>query len=381
MVPYHLKILDYCEIFCVLMPKIGEFLLKRIALLFLFTVFSLTSHAVEVKGVYESVVPIAGQEAEERDVALQLGFVDVLVRVTGDVFIADEPLIQPEIKNVAKYVSRFQYQENTKEDALTRLNLYIKFDKGAIANLLRDKGLPIWPVNRPEVLVWIAIEDGSNRFILSPDSDQDIRNELVKIAKKRGVPVITPLMDINDMGQIRFSDIWAGFKEEVLTASKRYGDSHVLVGRLFRAASGNWDAKWTFWGMDSEENWNGSGVDVSTAMTSGIDGLIGVLSKYYALTPGNDSKTGLDIIVDGIDTTSEYAGVLKYLESQAGVVAIKVVSVKGSRVSYQIVIEGQTDLFFNAIDSGNYLLKVQGMVSEHKQEGDEQPETFYVLVE
>ncbi len=358
--------------------------MKRIALLLLLSmssiVFSIQSHAVEVKGVYEAVIPIAGQETEERDVALQLGFVDVLVRVTGDVFIADEPLIQPEIKRVAKYVSRFQYQENTQEDALTKLNLYIKFDKGAIANLLRDKGLPIWPVNRPEVLVWIAVEDGSNRYILSPDSDPEIRNELIRIANKRGVPVLTPLMDINDMGQIRFSDVWAGFKEEILTASKRYGDSHVLVGRLFRAASGNWDAKWTFWGMDSEENWNGSGENVTKAMTSGVDGLIGVLSRYYALAPGNDSRTELSIIIDDINTTAEYAGVLKYLESQAGVVTTKVIAVKGSRVTYTVVIEGQTDLFFNAVDSGNYLLKVQSMVSEEKQEGESQPETFYVLI-
>ena len=342
---------------------------------------SLTTYAVEVKGLYEAIVPIAGQEVEERDVALQLGFVDVLVRATGDVFIADEPLIQPEIKKVNKYVSRFQYQQNTAEGALTKYSLYIKFDKGAIANLLREKGLPVWPVNRPEVLIWLAIEDGGNRFILSPDSDLETRDELTRIARKRGVPVITPLMDINDMGQIRFSDVWAGFKEEILKASGRYDDSHVLIGRLFRAASGNWDAKWTFWGMNSEESWSGSGQNISAAMTSGIDGVIGVLSRYYALVPGNDSKTDLNIIIDGVQTTAAYARVLKYLESQAGVVAIKVGSVKGARITFQVVIEGQTDLFFNAIDSGNYLLKVQGMVSEEEQEGEGQPETFYVLIE
>ena len=355
--------------------------MKRIALLILLSFISIPAYSVEVKGVYDALVPIAGQESEERDVALQLGFVDVLVRATGDIFIADEPLIQPEIKKVAKYVSRFQYQENKHEGALTRNSLYIKFDKGAIANLLREKGLPVWPSNRPEVLVWIAVEDGSNRYILSPDSDPAIRDELIRIAKKRGVPVLTPLMDINDMGQIKFSDIWAGFQEEILNASKRYGDSHVLVGRLFRVASGNWDAKWTFWGMETEENWTGSGEEISSAMGSGIDGLIGVLSRYYAISPDNDFKTELDLIIDGIDTTSEYAEVLKYIESQAGVVSIKVKSVKGSRITYQVVIEGQTDLFFNAIDSGNFLLKVQGMVSEEKQEGESQPETFYVLIE
>lgn len=354
--------------------------MKRIAFLFLLSLLPLVSKAVEVKGVYEAVVPIVGQETNERSLALQLGFVDVLVRVTGDVFIADEPLIQQEIKKVAKYVSSYQYQKNNQKGALTRQNLYIKFDSGAIANLLREKGLPVWPINRPEVLVWLAVEDGSNRYILSPDSDPDIRGELIRIAKKRGVPVLTPLMDINDMGQIRFSDVWAGFKEEILAASKRYGDSHVLVGRLFKAASGNWDAKWTFWGMNSEENWSGSGQNITAAMTSGMDGLIGVLSSYYALKPGNDSRAELSIIIDDIDTAAEYAGVLKYLETQAGVVAIKVVGVKGSRINYKVVIEGQTDLFFNAIDSDNYLLKVQGMVSEERQEGESQPETFYVLI-
>lgn len=357
----------------------GEPILKSIALFVLLFSYSLILQAVEVKGIYESLVPIAGQEAQERDIALQLGFVDVLVRVTGDIYIANEPSIQSDIKNVAKYVSRFQYHENKSETAITPLNLFINFDKAAIANLLRERGLPVWSSNRPAILVWLAVEDGSYRYIVSPDSDMQVRNRLVHYSKIRGLPIITPLMDINDMGKIRFSDVWAGFKEEILVASERYGDSHILVGRLFRSASGNWDAKWTFWGMDSEESWSGAGENINNVIASGVDGVVGVLSSYYALAPGNDSKSSFEIQIDAIDTTSKYARVMKYLESQSGVVALKVISVKDSRITFEVVIEGQTDLFFNAIDSGNLLLKVQGMVSEEKQsDGKGQPETFYV---
>ncbi len=356
----------------------GEPLLKRIVFFIVLFSYSLVLHAVEVKGIYESLVPIAGQEAEERDITLQLGFVDVLVRATGDIYIANEPSIQLDIKNVAKYVSRFQYQANNSETAITSLDLFINFDKGAIANLLRERGLPVWPSNRPEVLVWLAVEDGSYRYIVSPDSDIQVRDELIRAAKKRGLPIVTPLMDINDMGKIRFSDVWAGFKEEILSASERYGSSHVLVGRLFRSASGNWDAKWTFWGMDKEESWVGAGENINNVIASGVDGSVGVLSSYYALAPGNDSKTSFEIKIDAIDTTAKYAKIMKYLESQAGVIALKVISVKDSRITFEVIIEGQTDLFFNAIDSGNLLLKVQSMVSEEKQDGESQPETFYV---
>ena len=67
-----------------------------------------------------------------------------------------------------------------------------------IKQLLRSNSLPIWPENRPAVLVWLVIDDGTERSIVAGEHRADAAQQLKDAAAARGVTLALPMGDLED---------------------------------------------------------------------------------------------------------------------------------------------------------------------------------------
>ena len=185
--------------------------------------------AAPVTGLYQAEAPVAGRAAEQRNQAIRSAFGKMLIKVTGNRSVAAREELRADVANAARFVQQYSYR--SRQDAradeqgatdATNGFLRVSFDALAVDRLLREHGLPVWAANRPSVLLWMGVERKGKRRLLTSERDPGVRSVLEATAAERGLPLIFPLMDLEDRGQLQVSDLWGGFEADIENASRRY---------------------------------------------------------------------------------------------------------------------------------------------------------------
>lgn len=326
-------------------------ILLRMSILVIILSFNI-SQAIEISGIYSANVDVTGQDESERAIAMQIGFIEVLVKASGDSNMPNYPEVSEAIKNPSRYVSRYQYERNLGENSnLTPWILKLTFDKKSINEYLLGNGFQVWREDRPEVMVWIAVDGDDQRRILSVDDQDEIKTQLEKAAKERGVRLLYPLMDLDDIRNINFASVWGGFKDEIVNASSRYGANHIFTGKVSKQGSGSWIVKWELYGIEIDPEWGDSNMDLTVLLKSAVNRVADYMGSYYALKPGADNGQNILIQVSGIDTLTKYSKVIKYISKVPGVTSLDVLSFATDKVEVKVGIEGQSKLFFDSINA------------------------------
>lgn len=290
-----------------------------------------------VEPLYEVQVPVADQSAAERERALQAALAEVAVRVSGTREAARSGLLPAGAQAVDRLVQQYGYAGTDQG-----LMLRVRFEPAATDQLLRQHGLPIWGVDRPTALVWLAVQDGSDRRLVGADEPGAAGDALRQVARQRAVPVILPLLDLEDQARVRFGDVWGGFFDSVLTASDRYNADAVLIGRLQRQ-SGGWVARWTLYDRDQLRQWSENSEDLSGAAAVGINGLADALAARYAERSGAPSDR-VRVRVDDVRNVADYAQVSKFLRSREFVSDARLLAVQDDRAYFELQLRGSPGL-------------------------------------
>ena len=216
-------------------------LLRRLLIPLVALVFSAPVLAAEeVRNLYEAEVEVSDKHRKTRSEAFGAALMQVAVKVSGRRGATASPIIVEAMKRPERYVQQFRYQNVTtpalvgeepaeaqaeaqaETQAETQaLKLWVQFDAPAVDALIRDAGLPVWGRVRPSVLVLLAIEFAGSRELLSSDDPQGWAQFIQSAAAQRAVPLMLPLMDLEDRAELRVSDVWAGFEDNLRRASER----------------------------------------------------------------------------------------------------------------------------------------------------------------
>lgn len=322
--------------------------------------------ASEVSGLYQAGVPVADQGSATRRMAVRRALADVLVRVSGSRQVLENPQALELLENAMQYVSQYNYQalpvepeaETTAAAAAFPQQLDVVFDEEGINQALRERSIPIWGKARPVTLMWLAVEDSGQRQLLGADTLPQRRTMLETAAGERGVPLIFPLLDLEDQVALRFTDVWGNFQEPILRASGRYQPGAILVGRLYHASSAQWQARWSFYLDGDWQQWMSSGERQQDVLAAGVDGAADVLAARFA-SHGGTQQGFVEVVVDNVDTLAGYARAMKYLAGLDPVSDVQVHDVDGARVTFYLTIHGDRSAFEQAIVFGETLAPQQ----------------------
>ena len=307
--------------------------------------------AVEMKSLYTVVVPLDPDDPDPRNLAYQTALTEVLVRVTGTTAVAESEQMAVLFPNPVRYVLQFRPgPDNT---------LVITLDGPAIENVLRQTGAPIWSSERPLTLIWIAVDWGQGEREIVAADDQErlpgdarsidrnrlLRERIADIASHRGIPVLLPLLDTEDLENISFSDIWGGFDDLLLQASARYEAESVLVGRI--RPDSLQENRWTWHHAGAREGWYGEPEDM-------IHRLADSLAALYVLS-GRDPVDTIRLTISGINSVSAFGRVQRFMENLRGVDEIMIDTVVGDRIVYAVRIQGGLDRLQRALELSNLL--------------------------
>ncbi len=319
-----------------------------------FTTFvaALPAAAVEVGSLYTAKAPLVRDDAAHRQEAYTEALSQVLSRITG----LEEPLQSPEIAALFpdpdRYVLRMQF--HTGEEP----GLSVTFDGPALERALRAANVTIWSNDRPLTLVWLAVDwgQGDREIVAAGDGDTAeptplrerkrlLREHVAEAAQRRGIPIAFPLLDAADLQNVSFSDVWGGFDDRLLLASKRYGANSVLVGRIRPEALDRNRWSWYFGG--DQQQWTGQPEEV-------IHLLANTLASQFAIA-GNEPLDTFELTISGINSVAAYGAVQSYMESLDVIDTLAIDRVTGDSMRYRVRAHGGAERLRRVLETSGRL--------------------------
>lgn len=302
------------------------------------------ARGADISNLYEAEVPVKTQERDERVEAYPEALSQVIIKLSGDRRAPSRPELAGVISGATRLVQQFSYRPlppegfaGLEEAGYNRI-LNVRFDGDVLTQTLVRAGVPLWGRTRPEVMLWLAVEDRGARYILASGASVEMDSYLEAASERRGLPILLPLMDLADQREVSFAEVWGDFPQGIVQASRRYNADAVLVGRAHRLSNGRWEARWSLYHADDRQFWQTGGNSQADALSGGVDGAADHLAATYAQVLTASSGATMVLTVMDVDSLEGYAQVLNYLTSLDAVTGVQVSEVAGNAVSFALTI-------------------------------------------
>jgi len=301
--------------------------------------------AVEVVSLYTAEVPLDAQASNPREDAYRMALYDVLLRVSGPVLANDTELVDVLFPSPAAYVVQFSPGADG--------TLIVTFDGEAVESVLKSNAQTVWGSDRPLTLVWLAVDWGQGeREILgvdnplredddarSIDRNQLLRERILSLAERHGLPLLLPLLDAEDLEKVSYADIRGGFDDVVLEASARYGAPSVLIGVV--DANAVRPNRWRHYLAGSQQDWRGEPEQVVPLVAD-------TLAAEFAVR-GDIPVRSVRLAVSGVQTVDAYGDLQRRLSEIELIERLVVERVEGDRITYRVDVRGGGDRLARAL--------------------------------
>lgn len=360
--------------------------------------------ALEVDDLFEISIPVEDQSDSKRKIATRQALIKVMVRISGQSSAESNNLLNSRLKNASSYIQRYLYRKVDKVDeqgkSIEQIILDLVFDEMSLRNLLRETSLPLWGANRPQVLFWIAIGDSRRQFLMGTDDEsllntimqegEDTTNistdaviastdnrldiDLKKIindqASSRGLPILIPLMDLEDSININILDVWGRYIEPIRQASVRY-NSDTIVAAQIKKVDNIWITQWLLLHKRLTLSWEQESNTIEDALSYGIDSVTDKIAEQYAVYEDNVQQNELLISVTNVNRVEDFAYLMEYLEKLISIQSVNVNKVHESTIQLRVKLVGKEESLIQAISLNNKLrierepiIEVNAMVTD-----------------
>jgi uncharacterized protein len=307
--------------------------------------------------LYSAEALVPDQSAVERNRAVANGLGEIVLRVSGDRSALENPAIRRAMGQSQTYLYEFSYAstpEQLERDGrmIPARRLVLKFSPQAIEELLRSANLPLWPANRPSLLVWLVVSEPSGSSLVTGAAERDaLRAE----ARRRGLPLITPLMDLEDRLALSGRDLWAMDEEVIRTASRRYGADAILVGRYSQTSGGQWRSGWQLFHAMGNQVFDSQHADLETVLASAVNEVADHFASLYAIVPRDEGPDAIVMQVSGINDFAAFKQVQRYLDGLPMVRRTEVLAARQDALLLRLYAEGSMDRLLTTLGQDRYL--------------------------
>lgn len=341
--------------------------MKRLLLLVFTLILFLQANAafaVRVDTIYEAKVPVAAQTTQERDKALPDALAQVMIKVNGNSHVMENPKLKADLKNANSLMQAFGYSSSG--NSAKPYLLDVQFDPEGVNKLFRDTATPIWGVNRPLILAWVAYEVANKPAeIIDSSSEGDMQKAIKNHAEERGLPMILPMMDVADLDQIFVNDIVNMNVEKLQSASERYASDAILILRLFKLKEGfSLQAKLVM-GKDNW-TWNLNGKSQTAILNTLIDNITETLAARYATVVSNTVQDKVMLKVTGVAQQEDFEQMMRYMQHLPSVALVQIVKVEGSDVTLALNLRAARSAFMKTISGSKKLMPVTAESNEQQ---------------
>jgi hypothetical protein len=291
------------------------------------------AYADATPNLYMASVPSQSQSEEERQILIKQGLEQVIERLSGETEIARNPEMKRALDNASDYLEQYSYKGNVLE---------MKFSPEQVNQLVYKSGKPT--VSQPrqsKIVVWLALEDEQQqRRLIGSETDPKIQSYLAELSHQNGIPVILPLMDLEDVSAVSVTDVWGQFPLVLQQASQRYGANAILIGRIRQLKGNEWQANWQLMADKNPPTWEVRGRSLEDVIAQGIHNASGQFkgraSDETSPRAGYGKAKPFLIGVENVQSAGDFNKVEAYLRSLNQVVDVNVSQIVGNGVIFEI---------------------------------------------
>ncbi|MBQ0721079.1 MAG: DUF2066 domain-containing protein [Gammaproteobacteria bacterium] len=341
--------------------------------------------AVAVEALYSATVEVADQSREQRQKGFSQALAAVLVKTTGANDIADRPGVDQALAHASDYMVKYAYLAQpapvsppADSEALDMapavdmapaadmaavapvFPLSVQFAKAAVDKLTRTLDLPIWPANRPELLVWVVEQTASGyRFVDAADLPVSLQNSF----QRRGLPFQLPLYDLGDQLALSSLAAWSLNQQQLQEAAKRYGSDHWLVLRYSQVSSGAVRGSWYLAARNGRFAGQGAllntlqGASSDDFLSRSVDQVVDRFAQQMAYFADTEADL-FRLVVENIGSFAAFTQLNDFLGGLEVVNSVKVRSIEGDTIVLDLAMEGESRVLLRALNKESRLSRV-----------------------
>jgi hypothetical protein len=312
--------------------------------------------AVEVENLYQAQVPVSNQAVDERKRAIKRAMANVIIKVGGQSH-QDNKILKQATRNPNNYLLQYLYQTIDEQ-----LYLTVDFDQEKINVLFKHSQAPMWGSLRPQILLWLVEENKFERNIISSSSELDFNQIIKSFADQRGLPIILPLMDLDDINTVQLSEVWGRFSEPVLAASVRYSAQKVVIFRISNHSFVDqinsseecllcqkiqYSVDWTV--IDERQTFSDSyqGTDANKLLLDALNDMAQHFYEQYAFTTSTNNNVVIDIA--NVNNLKHYAQILDFFDNHSSIESVQLIEAIGSHRRFKLKITGSSFALFSSL--------------------------------
>lgn len=333
----HFKISNYTA------ESSGKSMLR--AIFFVLTLM-IGQNSVQAASIFNSEIVLDNGNNDMEKVAKKDAFIDVLVRASGQSNVLENAVIKKALPKVSEYITKIGYG-----NAQGERTIILNFDDNKIRKLLRNAKAYYWGTPRPEVLFWIVEDSFSHRKVIWDQSGSSIISEIKQQGKRRGLPVLTPIGDFDDIIGVSIPDLWGGFVGPIAHASARYKPTGVVVVKL-----SNHQLSWKFFpnaanistDFPIEGKAEGSEIEMLTQ-------LVNEISDYYvanfAVNLGLKAEKAQVLEISGLNSAEDFFALEQTLKSLNTVSSLRLDFVRNGIAVFNVNLLSSVKMFHNELNN------------------------------
>ena len=245
--------------------------------------------AATVENLYRAQAIVTGQTEKNRPAGFAQCLTDVLVKVSGDPRLLDDPRLAKLARQAGSFVSGFRYRDRMEgipvhDEQGTRdrpYDLTCDFHPQKIDAALRELGRTPWPAERPLLVVFLSVRNGPSAYVLTDDGTRGPgqRESFLGASKKIGVPVVLPTQAALAKTGLGFEGVPAADPAALNAAAKALGGDLALAGSMeFSDAVHGWLVEWRLAPQGKLHRWHVRGVNFDEAFRVALRGAALILS-------------------------------------------------------------------------------------------------------
>lgn len=329
--------------------------MKKILLIIVTLHLSVTC-AVADMNLYSGEALVSSQSAADRNQAVPEALIQVLQKLSGQREIPASPTLDDALKNSNRYLRSYRYStvDLTGADGVVtgELRLVAQFMQAEVDDIVQQLGLPRWRQERPEVQLWVVIDDGRNRQ-LKPLEFAYAWESMEQVAAERGLPVGWPELDEEEVQLVDMRLVWGGFTDYLVERGAPEDGVAIVAARR---EGPQWVVRWNLASGGQNLSWQSSDFELMYALAEGMNLMADQIAMNNAIAASEQGDSVMDLTVGGIKDASAYADCLDYLQNLSLVDSVDVLGANPGIVNFRLHLNASEEYLTDALESGSMLL-------------------------
>ena len=329
--------------------------MKKILLIIVTLHMSVTQAVADVN-LYSGEVVVASQTEADRNEAIPEALIQVLQKLSGQRELPASPALDDALSHAASLLRSFRYANVSRSAAdgtvTQQLHLVAQFMQAEVDRLVQQIGLPRWRQERPEVQIWVVIDDGLSRQ-LQPLQFGYAWEAMEQVAAVRGLPVSWPELDEEELQLIDMRLVWGGFTDYLVERGAPADGVAIIAARR---AGPQWTLRWNLASGGQNWSWQNSDIELLYVLADGLHQMADQIAASNTIAVSEQGSWTIDVSIGELNSADDYVRCLEYLQNLSLVNAVEIVGANPGRVHFRLQLNASAEYLSEAFRRGPVLL-------------------------